>query len=107
MTDKVYKIIKKACHADPQKRYKTASDMRNAIEKLSPQYDWRRMNDFYWVGNAMGQSQKEINLELKKSVINVVVRNNGRKSSKDSEKFSDLDGAKKYMFEYIKGTTLK
>lgn len=105
--DKVYKIIKKACHADPQKRYKTASDMRNAIEKLSPQYDWRRMNDFYWVGNAMGQSQKEINLELKKSVINVVVRNNGRKSSKDSEKFSDLDGAKKYMFEYIKGTTLK
>ena len=105
--EKVYKIIKKACHADPQKRYRSASEMRNAIEKLLPQYDWKRMNDFYWIGNAIGLPQKEIYLEFKKGVICASIFNNGRKSSRDSRKFCDIDSAKQYMFEYVKETTFK
>lgn len=105
--EKVYKIIKKACHADPQKRYRTASEMRNAIEKLLPQYDWKRMNDFCWIGNAIGLPQKEIYLEFKKGVIRVNIFNNGRKSSRDSRKFCDIDSAKQYVFEYVKETTFK
>lgn len=38
--EKVIRIVKKACNTESQKRYSSASEMRNAIEKLQPLYSW-------------------------------------------------------------------
>lgn len=104
--DKVYKIIKKACNPSPDKRFHRASEMRNAIEKLNPFYCWTIINDNCWHGKAIGYPEKEIYIEPKRKQVDVVVMNNGRRSSKDSRKCNDILEARKYMFDYIKQTTL-
>lgn len=105
--EKVIRIIKKACNIDPQKRYISASEMRNAIEKLQPLYSWIKNSDFNWIGSSVGNPQKEIYIEPNKNFINVSVYNNNRKSSKDSKTFTEMKQAKDYVYNYIKQTTIK
>lgn len=105
--EKIYKIIRKACRKNPDDRYRTATEMRNAIEKLCPFYNWRIVDKDYWIGNGVGVPQKDIFIELKSKSVDVVVKNNGRRSSKDSKQFTDLIKAKIYLQQYIKMTTLQ
>ena len=105
--EKVHRIIKKACHKEPKNRFSSASEMRNAIEKLCPLYNWKYKSEFNWHGCSVGNPQKDIYIEPKKNYINVIVCNNGRKSSQDSKKFENITIAKQYMFDYIKQTTIK
>ena len=104
--DKIYRIIKKACAVSPEKRYGSASEMRNAIEKLNFFYNWFIVDVDHWCGEAVGCPKKEIYLEPKKKQINVVIKNNGRRSSTDSKSFSDVLEAREYLHYYIKKTTL-
>ncbi len=105
--EKVIRIVKKACNLDPQKRYSSASEMRNAIEKLQPLYSWIKISEYYWKGSSSVNAQKEICIEPNKKIINVSVYNNNRKSSNDSKKFTELMQAKDYVYNYIKQTTIK
>ncbi len=105
--EKVHRIIKRACNVLPENRYHNATEMRNAIEKLCPFYTWERLEENYWQGNTFSGPRKEIYIETKKQSIKVIVTNNGRKSSIDSESFTDLLKAREYMFNYIKQTTIK
>lgn len=105
--DKVYRIIKKACNKCPEKRYSSATEMRNAIEKLVLMYDWKPMDEYHWKGHAVGFPIKEIYIESKKNYVEVIVTNNNRKSSQDSRKFGNIIEATNYMFEYIKETTIR
>ena len=105
--EKVIRIIKKACNIDPQKRYSSASEMRNAIEKLQPLYSWIKISEYNWKGSSVGNPQKEICIEPNKKLINVLIYNNNRKSSSDSKKFTEMMQAKDYVYNYIKQTTIK
>lgn len=105
--DKVHKIIKKACHISPSKRYNSATEMRNAIEKLCQLYNWKMVKENYWRGEAIGYPIKDIYIESKRNSIGVVVTNNGRKSSQDSRQFDNLLDAQQYFYEYIKQTTFR
>lgn len=105
--EKVIRIIKKACNIEPQKRYSSASEMRNAIEKLQPLYSWIKISEYNWKGSSVGNPQKEICIEPNKKPINVSIYNNNRKSSSDSKKFAEMMQAKDYVYNYIKQTTIK
>lgn len=105
--DKVHRIVRKACRKDPNDRYRSAAEMRNAIEKLCFQYNWNEIQGDYWVGTALRMPRKEISIIQKRSSVEVVVKNNGRKSSSDSKAFTGLSDARRYMMEYIKRTTLQ
>lgn len=105
--NKVSKIIKKACKRLPEDRYGSAMEMRNAIEKLCPVFNWKMIEDDFWKGVAIGHPIKEIYFEYKRNQVSVIVTNNGRKSSQDSKGFTDIIQAKKYMMDYIRNTTLK
>jgi non-specific serine/threonine protein kinase len=105
--EKVIKIIKKACNKIPLKRYNTASEMRNAIEKLQPAYDWNKTSKSVWEGISGEKYRKKICFEFKNNRINVLIYNNNRKSRNDSKTFTNVSDAENYMFEYIKQTTLK
>lgn len=104
--DKVHRIIRKACNKLPEKRYVSAAQMRNVIEKLSLKYDWKPQDEYHWIGQAIGEPVKEIYIESKRNYAEVVVTNNSRKSGQDSRKFGNMIEATKYMYEYIKETTL-
>lgn len=39
---KLQRIIKKACHADPTKRYASSAAFRDALERINFERDWRR-----------------------------------------------------------------
>lgn len=104
--EKVQRIIKKACKADPAKRYHTASEMRNAIEKLQLMYNWNPINERHWKGKAEGYPNKEALVDVRRQFIEVVIKNNNRKQSSESQKFLDLVEAQNYMYQYIKKTTL-
>ena len=83
---KLHKIVKKACHKLPEKRYHSAAEMRNAIEKLCPLYNWKIVEDDYWRGETIGYPIKDVYEELKRNYIGLIVTNNGRKLSQDSKK---------------------
>lgn len=106
--DKVSWIIKKACHPSPSKRYQSAAEMRDAIERLHLGYSWNLVGDNHWIGVIRKKigPQKESFILFKDLSKDVIVTNNGRTSNKDSKKFADLDSAKKYLMDYIKKTTL-
>lgn len=104
--DKVKRIIKKACNKAPEKRYKSATEMRNAIEKLIPSYYWKKVTEFEWKGTNDSGNHKDICIEPKRNTILVTVLNNGRKSSNESKRFNDINDAKEYMYNYINQTTL-
>lgn len=104
---RVHKIVKKACKKNPGERYSSASEMRNAIEKLIPLYNWKFVGTDHWQGFAQGHPQKEIYIYIDKSSYKVVVTNNCRKSSQDSKYFSNLFQAQQYMLNYIRETTLQ
>lgn len=104
---RVNKVVKTACKSSPADRYHSAAEMRNAIEKLSPMYNWKIVEEFWWKGTADGYPEKEIYIEPKRTSVSVVVTNNGRRSSQDSAQFEDIRQAAQYFYEYIKKTTLK
>ena len=52
----------------------------------------------------MGYPRKEIFLEPRRNHLNVIVTNNGRRSTQDSKKFDNILDAQGYMYDYIKQT---
>ena len=105
--DKVVKIIKKACNKNPEKRYRTAKEMRNAIERLKPWYNWKKESENSWIGWINSNACKKIVLDNKRNKVKVTVYNNDRRSSSDSKDFNNLVEAESYLFDYIKSTTFK
>lgn len=103
---KVQRIIKKACKKEPDKRYKSASEMRNAIEKLKLLYDWHPVNQDYWKGVHIGYPCKEVYINKKQKIVEVIVLKNGRRQLSECSKFLKLTDAQAYMYDYIKESTL-
>lgn len=103
---RIQAIIKRACHVSPEKRYRSAADMRNDLERIRLLYNWSMVDDEFWEGTCSGQPDKEIYLRKKRNAIDVLVKNNKRKSSQDSREFKDMTEAKDYLFEYIRKTTV-
>jgi len=104
---KIQRIIRKACNPLPEKRYHSAAEMRNSLEKIHFLYNWYMSGNYHWTGTSIGLPNKDIYLEMKRKSVNVVVKNNGRRSSSDSRNFFSLEEAMAYLFEYIRETTIQ
>lgn len=104
--EKVKRIIKKACAFNPAERYSSASEMRNAIAKLHTNIEWHQTSDIQWYGNEKNGKLKEILIESKKNKYKVIIKNNGRISSKESKEFTTFEDSKNYMNEFIKESLL-
>lgn len=104
---KIHRIIRKACNTLPEKRYHSAAEMRNSLEKIHFLYDWHMIDSYHWKGTSTRLTNKDVYLETKRKAINVVVENNGRRSSQDSRQFYDLAEAKDYLFDYIRKMTIQ
>lgn len=104
VSKQVQRIIKRACNPDPSKRFQSAVEMRQAIEKLHSNINWKPMEDNLWQGYAQNGQQFTIFVSPSNEVI---VKRNNRKINIDCKKFDSIDSATSYMLGYIAETTFQ
>lgn len=100
----VQKIIKKASNPDPNKRFQSAVEMRQAIEKLRSNINWKPLEENLWQGYDQNGQLFTISIQ---SSNEVVVKKNNRKITDDCKKLDTIETATSYMFEYIAKTTFQ
>ena len=102
---KLKRIINKACAADPSQRYQSAAEFRQALERLSPQIDWRpaAQSEFDGVCIQTGASFS-IALVTTRAAFNVELRKNGRRQTADCHGFQDLNSAYKHLYGHVSST---
>jgi serine/threonine protein kinase len=76
---KIKTIINKAINNNPDKRYQSASDFRQALEKSVLSIDWIPFNDTMWVGSALNGDQFKIEKTHKRSGWAIDYKRNGRR----------------------------
>lgn len=104
ISKKVIRIINKATNKDPNKRYKSITEFKNALSKLNIIYDWTpAKNGLEWNGVGAKYTYKiEITNRPRLKKWGVVVKKNNRKfknllCNSEQEAFDK-------MFEFIRGT---
>lgn len=102
--DKVKRIINKATNKDPNRRYKSITEFKNALSKLNIIYDWApAKNGLGWSGTGTKRTYKiEITHRPRLKKWDVVIKKNNRKfknllCNSEQEAFDK-------MFEFIRGT---
>ena len=99
------KIINKSCNPDNKKRYKSAMEMRRALENLRFNIDWVQTGQYEFNGRSYNKKDKfEIEVNQKN---NFVLKRNNRKVTSEMRKFDLRDDALAYMYEYVYNTTFK
>lgn len=104
---KIIKIIQKACHKDPKKRFKSATEMRDCIQKIKPNINWQNVNKHKWI--AKGEDNKikyEASIEQRKNGFEFVFKNNGRRDNKICKCFGSLQETIDCLHDYINKTTI-
>jgi serine/threonine-protein kinase len=70
-------ICNKACSPDPKRRYASAAEMRQALERLRVKQEWNRVTPEYWLATLKDQTH-EMTIEQSNS-LEMVYRINGRR----------------------------
>ena len=102
--DKIMRIINKATNKDPNKRYKSITEFKNALSKLNILYNWAPVkNGLGWNGFGTKHTYKiEIIQRLRLKKWDVEVKKNNRRIKNKS--FNSEQDAVNAMFEFIRGT---
>lgn len=99
---KLKRIINKACSADPTQRYQSASEFRQALEKLSPKIDWMPTGQGAFSGNCVRTGASfSISLFSTRNSFNVDLKKNNRKQGVECRSFKNIDNANKYLYEFV------
>lgn len=102
------RIINTACAPLPNRRYQSASEFRQALERLRPGIDWKpnaKKNSFSGVCCNTGELFS-IEIATGKSAFNVEIRKNGRKQNALCKSFNDPNSANNYLHAHVSATLL-
>lgn len=99
------RIVKKACHADPTKRFETAGKFGQSLDRIRFNIDWIRLDDYSWQGYCEKAKRHECLVDI--DSIKVEVKVNGRRARNECKSFAKLADAVSYQQEYISKTTLR
>lgn len=104
---KIRKIINKAIHIDPQKRYKSVTHFRQALEKLVIAIDWSKKTKDEWEGKNRKNCYSIESVPCKKS-FRVEFRRNSRRLKKLCKiDIHDNWKAQEYMNKVVADTSLE
>ena len=98
---KIKTIINKAINNNPNKRYQSASDFRQALEKSVLSIDWSPLNDTTWVGAALNGDKFEIEKIHKRSGWTIDYKRNGRRLKDSCVKDLSNEEADEEFFRII------
>lgn len=97
------KIIRKSCNADPAKRYASAAEFRQQLDKLRFGIDWVATSSLSWEGrNATGV----YSMTTDPSTFEVTYKKNGRRQNAKCERRSSLHDATTFMAQHVADSTL-
>lgn len=97
-------ICNKACALDPDRRYKSIEEMRQAIERLRVAQNWEMKSDFTWAAQ-IGQQQHEMRCEGN-GPVNCVYLVNGRRKKANCVTVSSLEEARSHQHQWVANNTL-
>ena len=105
---KLKRIINKACAINPTKRYQSAAEMRQALERVQFLIDWKKHEEIRWEGSCKKTKKSFIIvLNSKKDKHKVDLKQNNRRLKDKCFEFNCSNEALKYMHQYISETMLK
>lgn len=102
--DRIRRIVRKACHPDPEKRYPTAKAFGQHLDKLRFNIDWIRIDEYTWEGSCIEGKKHRCHTDPSKYLVNVTV--NGRRNRSKCSRHKSRETAIKQMNEYVAETTL-
>ncbi|EEY95039.1 serine/threonine-protein kinase [Acinetobacter johnsonii] len=83
---KIKTVINKAINNDPYKRFQSASEFRQAIEKIVIPIDWRPIDDDSWVGTGLNSESYELKKQPKRNGWIIEYKKNGRRIKENCRK---------------------
>jgi eukaryotic-like serine/threonine-protein kinase len=105
---KLRRIINKACAINPAKRFQSASEVRQALEKIQLIVDWKKVDEFSWQGSCKKTSKSfAASINSDRTQHKVEIKQNNRRLADSCKVFSCPEEAKTYMHEHIANTTVK
>ena len=105
---KLKRVINKACAANPVQRFQSASEFRQALERLTPQIDWVPTADNSFQGTCVQTGANySIALVSTRTEFVVEIKKNGRRQGAVCQSFNDLNQANKYLFGHVSSTLFR
>lgn len=104
--ERLKRIINKACNPDPTKRYKSALEMKNALDALRFDIEWIMASSNKWLGYTDGNNF-EISIAVSKKGYFVIFKRNDRKDNSKCVLCSDKSAAQQKAEELVCQTILK
>lgn len=102
--DSLQRIVRKACHPDPVKRFPSAHALGQRLDALRFGIDWIRLADNEWRGFCADAKQHDCVVDQTKHELTVTV--NGRRVRAECKRFPSLAEAMARMSAYVAETTL-
>lgn len=102
--DSLKRILRKASHPEPSKRYGSAQAFGQKLDSLRFNIDWVQLSDTEWQGYCQTGSLYKCTADMNKMTITVT--RNGRKVTADCRKCSTLSETVSFMHKHIAATTL-
>jgi len=104
---RIKKIINKATAVDPTKRYQSALEMLNDLERLQVNINWAQSPDgIKWTGKSNDGKAHQIVLENKKLRFHCRYKINGRKPRTWEDVGPNFDDAEKALQKLVSSTIL-
>jgi serine/threonine protein kinase len=103
---KLRRICNKACKVDPAQRYKSAREMRQALEGLSVKLDWTESKANDWSAEE-GDKRHRVTVAPTKGGFECVYQVNGRRKNSECKEFSTMADAITFMHKQISTKTLR
>ncbi|MGX5841222.1 serine/threonine-protein kinase [Mesorhizobium sp. ArgA1] len=104
--DRLRRICNKACNFDPAKRYKSANEMRQALEGLSVKLEWIQNQPNDWSA-AEGTKLHRLTIAPGKNSFEVTYQINGRRKNEQCAKFPTMAEAIACMHQKISDTSFR
>jgi len=101
---KIAKIIRKACSPDPKKRFQSAHEFCQQLDRLRFDIDWIRVTDLLWSGNNGTHS---FELFVDPTSYALTVKRNGRRQTQKCKSYPSLSGALGGLHSFVASTTLQ
>lgn len=98
------RIIRKACHFDPTRRYQSVLELRQQLDRLRFGIDWILTGDFSWEGR---QGSDVFTIEVDPVKYVVISKKNNRRRNDQCAQYKDLGVAIQSMKRFIAETTLQ
>lgn len=76
---KIKTIINRAINNNSEKRYQSASEFRQALEKSALSIDWSPLSNVEWVGLALNKDKYEVIKTKKRNGWSIDLKKNGRR----------------------------